>query len=341
MAPDYGIAVWSTERWRAAAVEWAELQLGVAGIRRTGPATQPHLRPWGTVLQIPTTGGTYWLKAPGPLTTFEIGLYEVFSEVCPDRTLTALASDTRRGLLLLPDGGPVLGDRLQGEDLVQALTEALPRYACLQRDLSAHVPRLLEVGVADMRPERMPDRLTEALHTVGAYIERHGERADRQTLADITAMRDEFGSWCAELGDSRVPASLDHGDLHLWNIFESTATAGGRTAFYDWGDSVVTHPFASMLVGIGTVRQFLEVGDDDPAVLRVRDAYLDAFTDLAPRETLLRELDLACRLAKVSRALTWDRSLQAQGYDEAGRFGRAPLDSLEALLNSSPFHLTA
>lgn len=341
MTPDYGTAVWSTERWQASAVEWAESQLRVAGIRRTGPATQPHLRPWGTVLQIPTSGGTYWLKAPGPQTTFEIGLYEVFSELCPDQTLTALAADARRGLLLLPDGGPVLGDRLQGEDLIRALTEALPRYARLQRDLSAHVPRLLEVGVADMRPERMPERLSEALRTVGAYTEQYGEPADRQALADIAAMRDQFGSWCAELADSQVPASLDHGDLHPWNIFESTATVGGRTAFYDWGDSVVTHPFASMLVGIGIVRQFLEVGDDDPAVLRVRDAYLDTYSDLAPRETLLRELDLACRLAKVSRALTWDRSLQAQGYAEAGAFGRAPLDSLRSLLTASPFQLAA
>lgn len=341
MAPDYGMAVWSTKRWQAAAVGWADSQLQVAGLRRTGPVAQPHLRPWGTVLQIPTTGGTYWLKAPGPLTTFEIGLYEVFSELCPDQTLTALATDARRGLLLLPDGGPVLGDRQQGEGLIRALMEVLPRYGRLQRDLSAHVPRLLDVGVADMRPERMPERLTEALRKVGAYIERYGEPADRQALADITAMRDQFGSWCAELADSQVPASLDHGDLHPWNIFESTATAGGRTAFYDWGDSAVTHPFASMLVGISVVRQSLEIGDDDPAVLRVQDAYLDTFTDLAPRETLRRELDLACRVAKVSRALTWDRSLQAQGYDEAGTFGRAPLNTLKSLLNASPFQLAA
>ncbi|GIF07026.1 phosphotransferase [Actinoplanes siamensis] len=341
MALGFGLALWSTPAWRDTAVAWAESRLRAAGLQRTGEVTQPHLRPWGTVLRIPTDGGVYWLKAPGPQTTFEIGLYQLFSEVCPERTLTALAADAEQGWILLPDGGPVLGDSAQGTALVEALEEALPRYARLQRELMPHVDRLLRTGVADMRAAGMPQRFEQALGVVGAYAERHGDEADRRAHHDIGAMRELFGSWCAELASSPVPASLDHGDLHPWNIFTSTASPGGRTAFYDWGDSVVTHPFASMLTALGVVRQFLGVTDEDPALHRVRDAYLGVFTDLAPPDALARDLELACRVAKVTRALTWDRSLQAQGYEEAGAFGRAPLESLKSLLDPSPFQLSA
>lgn len=341
MVLGFGLALWSTARWRSAAVAWADTQLRAAGLERTGEATQPHLRPWGTVLRIPTSGGVHWLKAPGPQNTFEIGLYQLFAELCPDRTLTALAADAEQGWILLPDGGPVIGDSAQGADLVDALQEALPRYARLQRDLSPHVGRLLRIGVTDMRPEEMPRRFEQALDVVGAYVERHGDEADRQAHRDIAAMREAFGSWCAELAASPVPASLDHGDLHPWNIFVSTASRGGRTAFYDWGDSVVTHPFASMLVVLGVVRQFLGIADEAPAIQRIRDAYLEVFADLAPAHVLAHDLELACRVAKVTRTLTWDRSLRAQGYEEAGDFGRAPLDTLKSLLSSSPFQLAA
>ena len=42
--------------------EWLDERLAAAGLRRTGPVTCPHDRPWGAV---PTTGGPLWLKAPG------------------------------------------------------------------------------------------------------------------------------------------------------------------------------------------------------------------------------------------------------------------------------------
>ncbi len=46
---------------------------------------------------------------------------------------------------------------------------------------------------------------------------------------------------------------------------------------------------------------------------------------------------MACWGAKVARALTWERAVDAQGHDQAGEFADAPFDSLTALLaESSP-----
>lgn len=64
---------------------------------------------------------------------------------------------------------------------------------------------------------------------------------------------------------------------------------------------------------------------DDPAILRARDAYLEVFSDVAPHAELVEELELACRVGKIARALTWDRALRVQGYDQAGKFARSPL----------------
>ncbi len=290
-------------------------------MRRTGPVTCQHDRPWGTVHSASTTGGPVWLKAPGPGTVFEVALYELLEKAAPAGIPRPIAVDVARGWVLLPDGGPTLGDL--DVDLVDTLVTVLPRYGQLQRDLSPHADELVSMGVADMRPAVMPDRFDEAVAAVEA---RAGRRVDA-----VREMRATFVDWCVRLGESPVAASIDHNDLHPWNIFY----AGGQAKFYDWGDAVVAHPFASMLVTLAVVRRQLGVGVDDTAVTRPRDAYLEVWSDVAPRSALVAEQELACWVGKVARALTWDRALRTQGHDQAGEFADAPFQNLAALLAGS------
>ncbi len=324
--------MWSSQEWLDTARTWMDERLAVAGVRRTGEVTQPHLRPWGTVLTAPTSDGPVWLKVPGPYNAFEVPLYELMAKATPTRILTPLAIDTERGWVLLPDGGETLGDhlgdRIGGTALVDALVEVLPQYAELQRGLMPHVDDMLSFGITDMRAEVMPSRFEEALEAVGVYVAEHDDEAGRETLRRATAKRAEFGTWCARLAEAVVPASLDHNDLHPWNVF----VADGRATFYDWGDGVVAHPFSSMLLVLGIVRHKSGVSVDDPAVVRPRDAYLEVFGDLAPRSELVAELGLACWVAKIARVLTWIRSVRQLGYDEEGEWASAPLETLTGLL---------
>jgi hypothetical protein len=151
-------------------------------------------------------------------------------------------------------------------------------------------------------------------------------------------MRQEFRAWCRRLDGAAVAASIDHNDLHFWNVLvavDAGSGSVGRVRFYDWGDSVVAHPFASMLLGLGMLHLQLGVGADDPAVTRPRDAYLEVFGDLASHAELVEELELACRVAKAGRALSRDRALRMRGGGEAGELADAPLHALESLLSDS------
>ena len=67
---------------------------------------------------------------------------------------------------------------------------------------------------------------------------------------------------------------------------------------------------------------------DDPLVRRPRDAYLEVFGHPAG---LVAELELACWIGKVARALVWQRAL----HDEPGEFARAPLETLWSLRMNS------
>jgi hypothetical protein len=266
-----------------------------------------------------------WLKATGPQARFEVGLYALLQRVAPDRVLAPLGISTERGWLLLPDGGSSFGDRLEGAALVEALAGALPAYARLQLDLAPHTPELLSLGVSDMRPEIMPARFDEAVEAVREHVERRGDDSERARLAEVVRMRATVAGWCDRLAAGVVPASLDHNDLHAWNILGD----GGAVRFYDWGDAVVAHPFASMLA-LGWV----PMSDSDRE--RLRDAYLAPFGELAAHARLVEELELACRVGKVARALTWHRSVSAYDPDEVEeRWLSGPSESLFSLLEDT------
>jgi hypothetical protein len=142
------VELWASEDWLQGATEWLDARLAEAGLARTGTPEQPHLRPWATVLRIPTTRGPVWLKAAGRDTAFEAPLYELLLRVAPDRVLTPLAIDTQRAWILLPDGGPPLGQRLKGAALMAALERILPEYGRLQRDLAPHAELVATLELA-------------------------------------------------------------------------------------------------------------------------------------------------------------------------------------------------
>ncbi|SDI63986.1 Phosphotransferase enzyme family protein [Actinokineospora alba] len=314
-----GVETWSSAAWVELATAWLDERLADAGIERTGPAEQPRVRPWSTQLTAPTTVGTVWLKAVNPPNAFEAGLYDVLHELVPHRVLAPIATDAERGWMLLPDGGRTIADRdLADDDLVKVLTEVIPRYGLLQRDLAPHVDRMLAAGVTDMRPTVMPQRFDEALAVVG-------------DLPAVAAKSGEFADWCARLAVSPVPPSLDHNDLHANNILLADLADPDAVRFYDWGDAVIAHPFAAMFVPLKVLADIL--GKQTTGVLRVRDAYLEVFADLGSHAELAAELDLACRVAKVARTLVWARAVAVS----PGEWADAPRETLMSLLAESYF----
>lgn len=334
MAETAGVGTWSTDGWRAEAIAWIDHQLASAGIARTGVIEQPRIRPWATVMTVPTAHGRFWFKAAAPETAFEVALYPLLHRRVPHAVLPPLAVDTERGWLLLPDGGTYLRDIAEGEELVDAMATVLPRYAELQRTLAPDAEAMIALGVPDMRPATMLRRFDEALEATSGWVTRSGTDEDRAVWEQITHARSSVEAWCQRLAESPVPASLEHDDLHGSNILLRGGEVGSAR-FYDWGDSVVAHPFTSLLVTLRSVQAHLEVDPEHPALLRLRDAYLAAFSDFGSHAELVKTLEIACHLGKIIRSLVWERALGLMPDDEAGEFAGAPLYWLAEILDDS------
>ena len=290
--------------------------------------------------RVPTDGGGHWLKACSAATAHEITVLEVLARETPDAVLVPLGSDPVRGLVLLPDGGPLLGDltrprppgaqpaateggtalelaRDDADDPPWALgmARALNSQARIQLATADAVPELLAAGVPDMRPVRLLERFDEALDAAA----KHALVADgawvRDQVAAIVDVRSRVADEAAELGALAVGAGLNHDDLHPWNLLRPTSPGRPPKAI-DWGDAVVAHPFSVLLVPLRARR----VRDDrEPGLVALRRAYLGPWADVAPRSELLRAADLACRLGSIVRAHAWLRVLDATRAAEAER----------------------
>lgn len=318
---------WTDVAWRREALGWVDDQLRRLGRPRVGEVAQPHVRPWSTVLTVPTATGPVWFKAAGPGTAYEARLLGELAAWGTSMLLEPLAVETDRGWLLFPDGGTRLRDRLQGSAGVAEWRRVLPAYAEVQRGLVPRAAELVELGVPDLRPGAMPGLFARLVEEPGAGL----AESDRGRLR---ALLPDYAGWCAELASSGIPASLQHDDLHDGNVFSEPARDGaaGGDRIFDWGDAVVAHPFGTLLATLRSIAS-RDATLDRSELLRLRDAYLEPWTADQPRGSLNETVQIALRVGAVSRAFAWERALSgvppgAHG-DYAGAVGEWLLELFE------------
>jgi hypothetical protein len=202
--------------------------------------------PWSTVWRL----GGLWLKQPKGAWRFEVPLTVALASRWPDRVVEVvehgddwfLARDA--GRQLLDDPGP--------------WPEVMRLYAELQQAEAAHADEHVAAGVPDLRLARLPELCAEL-----------GERDER-----LRRFAPRFEELCAELAGHGIPETIQHDDLHQWNIH----VRDGRPRILDWGDSSVAHPYFSLVATLrhvedaGISRAFLEAwgGDEDTLALALR-----------------------------------------------------------------------
>lgn len=124
---------------------------------------------------------------------------------------------------------------------------------------------------------------------------------------------DKVADLCAQLMASPVPQSIHHGDLHDGNIFMHK----GRYTFFDWGDASATHPFFSLRTAFVSVENTLGLSEGAPDFDRLRDAYLEPWTQFERRSRLKQAFATAQKLSPLFSAFSWQRALLA--LDDAER----------------------
>ena len=195
----------------------------------------------------------------------------------------------------------------------------VPLYAEVQIAAATRVSELLDLGVPDLRLDRLPDLFDE-------LVARADVAADER--AALHGVRPRLATLCEELAQDAIPETLQHNDLHYNNVL----VRDGRHRIFDWGDSSISHPFQTMRVTIAFLKWTLGIVGDDEIDGQVRDAYLEPWSAYAPKDVLLRSFDVARIVGGVSDALTEDRVVTACGLEPDPDDRRAIPNMLRDLL---------
>jgi hypothetical protein len=274
-------APWARPGWLAQAAAWVGDQVEVRG--------EPELVsqwPLSSVLRFDTDDGPLYpdgplyLKAVFALFRHEPAVTAALSREHPRLVPEVVAIDEQAGYMLMRE----LSGELAGDCGLAACAEAFRTAASIQRAWVGRGEELRALGA----PAR-------GLQTLEPYV-------TRERLALPT------GELCARLSQMCIAETIVHGDLHPWNA----VVVGDRTVVFDWSDAAVSHPFLDLAPAL------FDATDDDTRAELV-DAYLEPWSDLAPRPQLEAAALVGEALGCVYQAISY------QGINDAFEESDRPL----------------
>jgi hypothetical protein len=276
---------WEDPAWLATAMVWVDGQLVAAGRPRTGEVDQFHVRPWSTVIRVPTEEGDVFFKANTPELRHEALVSLLLSRRVPGRVPPLLADDTDRGWMIMEDAGRRLREVIAEERDLTRWDDIIEGAAEIARVMEPDVDELLAAGVPDLRLATLPDRYA-------ALVEQPDvEPRFRDAVPRVREMAEELASY-------GVTETLQHDDLHDGQVF----VRDGRQLILDWGDCVVSHPFFTMSVTLeGGVAWGLDDVENSVDLDPFIDRYLRRYDPERPE--LRQAVPLALRLGWVCRAV--------------------------------------
>jgi len=292
---------WEKPGWLESASAWIQKQLTIHNLALTGEITQPHTRPWSTVLKVPTDEGLLYFKASAPSLAYEPRLTEALVRWRPDLLPELLGSDLERGWLLMCASGVPIRESIRAKGDLSHWEVVLPAYAELQIELSNRADELLSLGILDRRLESLPAQFEALLEETEAMCMGKPEGLTQEQYESLSALLPKFAQMCDRLAEYGIPESLHHDDFHDANVF----LCDGRYILTDWGEACLSHPFFSMLVNLRSTAYSMKWEFNDPRLIPLRDAYLKPWERFAPPSDLLAAFRLAMPVAMVNRALTW------------------------------------
>lgn len=276
---------WEDPAWLAGALAWVDERLAEVGRRRTGEPEQFHVRPWSTVLRVPTDTGAAYFKANTHELRHEALVSLLLAKRVPDRVPPLIADDLDRGRMLMEDAGARLRELIAEERDLTRWDDVLEGAADIARAMEPDVERLLAAGVPDLRLAVLPEKYA-ALVAAGDVEQRF-----RDAVPRVRDMADELAAY-------GVTETLQHDDLHDGQVF----VRDGRQLILDWGDAVVSHPFFTLSVTLeGGVAWGLDDVEHSVDLEPLVATYLRRYDPTRPE--LRDAVPLALRLGWVCRAV--------------------------------------
>ena len=322
--------LWQQPDWQAEVKAWIHSALEKNYLQLIGDIEQPHIRPWSTVMTVPTNAGILYFKASASLFAHETALTDYLARFRPEIFPELVVVDMKRHWMLMRDAGTPLRQFVRTEKSIALWKDVLPLYVDLQKAMAERTTHLLALGVMDRRLARLPAMFENLIADESAMMLDQEESLTSEEYSRLKGYGPEFARMCEKLTSFGIPETIHHDDFHDGNIF---VQSNGRIILTDWGESAITHPFFTLVVIMRSVDNSMGM-DFSPESEEVRDMYLQYWTSYASIDELRSIVKLAQRIGYVNRALTWKMSLDDMPEELKSEYSIAVPAYLKDFINS-------
>ena len=306
--------------------EWINIQLDQVG-ERVKSIEPVHSGQDNVVFIVLTDESRYYLKICDAPNTHEPPLMTALDSWLPGYVPHVLAYDAVHNWLLMADAGQTLRASIRSTGKKTLSDKMLRMFADLQQQMIPHREELLDLGVPDRRLTQLPGLYDSLIADTSALLVGQENGISEKDLNRLRKYAQTIRELCTQLSDYSIPETIQHDDFHTGNV-------GENFQIFDWGESSIAHPFYSILIALRDAKFTLKYG---PRVLdRLRDVYLETWTDYAPLTRLYEVLKITHQLAALGRALSWWQVIQYTSENHRSDYTDAVPYWLLAFLNNTP-----
>jgi hypothetical protein len=312
---------WERRGWLDEAKQWIGEQLNELGSEATGPVTQ-YKAAWScsSILRVPTATGNLYFKAGYTKPPGEASVIRALAEKWPHNMPAIVALNEKRRWMLMLDFG---GRRLT-ELPLEHWGQSLQLFAQIQLDTASSLDRWQRLGCRLQNPEQLPADSDRLFSNSDALMLGQVSGCTPDEISALRRQADKIERWCVELAGYSVPLSLVHEDFRERNLRFINKTY----LYFDWSDTVITHPFFSAVRFLDFVQLKDVPGSQSLRKLRLylRDAYLEPWTSYGSLPDLQKAFAVVQKLNPLYLALRWYN--ESRYMEAASPWGRHNAETL-------------
>ncbi len=294
-------------------VEWARACLASRGYTINNTPEYIQTTPWSSVMRFLTSTDDYiYLKQTPPMLSLEPTITQILYEQFHASVPIIIDTNKELNCFLMQDSGNPLRQFFKSNFQPNLLCEGIKQYGFIQYAAAEHINIFLDLGVPDWRLEKLPSVYIQLISQEELLIQ-DGLTADE--LGVLHKLYPRFSSVCESLFSYKILETLDHCDFHDNNILIENDT--NKMTIIDWGESVVTHPFFSLISCLRDTTFRYHLKEVDKILLELQTAcFACGLFDSKSKENLLAAILLAQRLWPIYSALGNHRLIMASDIKE-------------------------
>lgn len=273
--------------------------------------------PWSSVSRFLASTGYVYLKQIPKTLSLEANIIQILHNEFNASVPVVIDVNKDLNCYLMQDCGSSLREFLKQDFQPDLLCKAIEKYTYIQDAVKDYMSIFIELGVPDWNLDRLPLLYNQLLDNKDLL------KADGMTANELEQSRGlypKFMSICKRLSDYKIPPTLDHCDFHDNNVL--IADTSNNLTIIDWGETVITHPFFSLIAFLNTVARRYNLKETDEIYIDLQNTCFENWSKMLSKVDLAAAISLAKKLWPVYAALCFYRLVVSSDLAEFKITGR-------------------